>query len=333
VTGHALDGLNTLGVPSAARSLHVLRSVDDLAGLDRVAREEGLVVLGGGSNVVLGEWLETPVCLVRIRGIEARESGDRVEVTAAAGESWHGLVRWTLGRGYSGLENLALIPGSVGAAPVQNIGAYGVELDERFVALTAFDLEAGEVVRFDPKDCAFGYRTSLFKTAPGRFLILSVSLSLDNAGSAVVTEYEDVRVELERMGRPRPRPIDVAEAVIRVRRRKLPDPRFVPNAGSFFKNPVVSTAEFERLGAAHGALKGRPDANGVKLAAAELIDRCGFKADTTSPVRVWPRQPLVLINPERRPAREVLARADAIRRRVREAFGIRLETEPDTFAC
>lgn len=336
-----LTALNTLSVRSEARELHTLSSLRDLPAVTVSAREGPVVVLGGGSNVVLAERLDCPVFLIRNRGIRAETRGARIEVTAAAGESWHGLVRWCLGRGLSGIENLALIPGSVGAAPVQNIGAYGVELDARFVALRALEVASGRLMTLTRAECGFGYRTSAFKSEPGRFVIAEVTLSLDETPGSPVTGYPDVAVELEAMGRRRPRPVDVAEAVIRIRRRKLPDPRRTPNAGSFFKNPVVDGATAIRLSALIPELRTFPAADGVKLAAAQLIDRCRrgasgavpFWASADAPVRVWHRQPLVLTNPGQRPAAEVLAVAEAIRGAVADRFGVRLELEPDIIGC
>jgi UDP-N-acetylmuramate dehydrogenase len=263
-----------------------------------------------------------------------------VDVTIAAGERWHDLVRWSLGQGFSGLENLALIPGDVGAAPVQNIGAYGAELADRFLGAEVVDMETGTLLRMGREEMSFGYRTSLLKGSPGAFVILSITLRLQAGGRSMTDRYPDVTEELDRMGRSRTtRPIDVAEAVVRVRRRKLPDPRFVPNAGSFFKNPVVAEDVFRTLERKHGALKRYPDPGGVKLAAAELIDHCRRASDEPvawaqpdAPVRVWHRQPLVLTNPGRRPATEVLAVAGQIRQAVERRFDVRLQMEPDLIA-
>ncbi|MGE0623065.1 MAG: UDP-N-acetylmuramate dehydrogenase [Pseudomonadales bacterium] len=336
-----LTRLNTLAVGSEAAVVHTIGSVDDFGAVADSARQGPVVVLGGGSNVVLGAHIDCPVFLIRNRGIGAERRNGLVEVTAAAGENWHGLVRWCLGRGLSGLENLALIPGSVGAAPVQNIGAYGVELDTRLLGLQALEVGSGRLRRMSPAECQFGYRTSLFKTEPGRFVIAEVTLALDPVPVSVITSYPDVAEELERMGRVNVRPVDVAEAVIRIRRRKLPDPRRIPNAGSFFKNPVVDEETAARLSAKIADLKTYPAPDGVKLAAAQLIDRCRHDetgelapwANAEAAVRIWHRQPLVLTNPGRRPASEVLAVAATIRASVAARFGVRLELEPDTIGC
>ncbi len=332
----SLAGANTLGVPADAQDVRRIEQVDDL----RTALAEASgpqVLLGGGSNVVLGDHLDGTVLLMRIRGIAAEAVGETVHVTAGAGENWHGLVRWSLGRGLAGLENLALIPGSVGAAPVQNIGAYGIELAERFVGLEAMEVASGRIQRFTAAECAFGYRSSVFKREPGRFVILSVTLRLSDAAETTInTSYEDVAAELLKLGRSRPRPLDVAEAVVRVRRRKLPDPRTTPNVGSFFKNPVVNAEQADALAERIGGLKTYPDAMGIKLAAAQLIDRVIAASDPAwaapdAPVRVWHRQPLVLTNPGRCSGTEVLATAAEIRGAVSGAYGVTLHLEPDLF--
>ena len=295
----SLTDLNTLGVPSTARVLHRIESVDALLDVWRKGQEEGWLprLLGGGSNVVLADRISTPLCLMRLRGISAEAAPDGVHVRAGAGEGWHELVRWCLGRGLGGLENLALIPGSVGAAPVQNIGAYGVELAERFVAAEVLELSTGTLRTLTRDEMAFGYRTSLLKGVPDQFAVLSMTLRLDASATAVNQSYPDIGEELARMGRDHaPSPIQVAEAVIRVRRRKLPDPRTIPNAGSFFKNPVLSASDFAALAAKHGELKSYEDPGGRKLAAAQLIEACINRAEIhpswASPTRSQPRRRL-----------------------------------------
>ncbi len=236
-------------------------------------------MLGGGSNVVLPARLDRPVVLMRNRGVELTPgSGGLARLTVAAGECWHDVVRYALGRGYGGLENLALIPGSVGAAPIQNIGAYGVELADRFIAAEAFDRNSGRFVTLDRAACRFGYRDSVFKQPDGAELIVTrVTLQVARRPT-LVTDYPDLAAELAAMGCSRPTAVAVAEAVIRVRRRKLPDPRRFGNAGSFFKNPVVSSATAATLAAREPGLVHYPAGSAqVKLSAAQLIDRCGWK--------------------------------------------------------
>jgi UDP-N-acetylmuramate dehydrogenase len=268
-----------------------------------------------------------------IRGLELREvDHSQVDVIAGAGENWHELVCWSLAQGLYGLENLSLIPGSVGAAPVQNVGAYGAELAEFFVELSALDTHTGDIVVMDRASCEFSYRDSLFKssgTERRRFVIAGVTLRLSRQ-AAPRTDYPDIQRELQQLGIDDASPEQVAKAVIRVRRRKLPDPAVTPNVGSFFKNPQLDRPQAERVRRDFPQLNQYATAQGSKLSAAQLIDLCGWKTRETGPVRVWQRQPLVLVNPERCDGRTVLKLAEAIREDVATRFGIRLEIEPDT---
>jgi UDP-N-acetylmuramate dehydrogenase len=334
VSDASLAALNTLGVPSTAQDLVTVRSEaalqDLLRGTGRL-RGTSLTVLGGGSNVVLRRHVPGVVCLIRLRGqrLDPGPAGC-VELTVAAGETWHDVVRFSLGQGLAGLENLALIPGSAGAAPIQNIGAYGVELADRFVRLNALDASSGAARVFDLDGCRFGYRDSMFKTAAGRrWIITSVTLRLQRRGTLVL-DYPDLLQELERMGNPTPTAVRVAEAVIRVRRRKLPDPRQIGNVGSFFKNPEVPAPAAAALQLKHPWLTLRSgSAGGVKLSAAQLIDACGWKGQRLGPVGVWHRQPLVLVNLGGATGADVIALSDAIRRDVAARFGVTLVPEPE----
>ena len=317
---------NTLGVPCRADRLIVARNDEQLVSVLR-RHQSDLVLLGGCSNVVLPRRLRRPVCLVSTRGIDIRRDGDRCLVTAKAGENWHGLVKRTLGQGLFGLENLALIPGSVGAAPIQNIGAYGVELAQRTESVRVFDRIEGEVKRLAPEQCRFGYRTSMFKSYPGRYAVLDVTLCLDRSARPVL-DYPDVHRELRRLGWPDPSPRQVAEVVVRVRRRKLPDPRLWGNVGSFFKNPVVAADEAERIARSVPGLVRHAFGSGVKLAAAQLIDLCGWKGYRAGAVGVWHRQPLVLVNRGRASGDDFLALARTLRESVLERFRVPLELEP-----
>lgn len=327
-----LSGANSLRLPATAERLMVLRreaDVDAVVQALRGRRAPPLTVLGGGSNVVLRPRIPGIVCLMKMRGVRLEARRGSVRVTAAAGERWHDLVRHTLGQGLWGLENLALIPGSVGAAPIQNVGAYGVELAERFVRLRALDVTSGRVHTFDQSACEFTYRDSRFRREDGnRLIILDVTLELERC-PAPRFDYPDLRRELVRLGWDRPSPVQVAEAVVRVRRRKLPDPRHIGNAGSFFKNPVVDAASAERLAAAHPGLVRHADGTGrVKLAAAQLIERCGWKARRIGAAAVWHRQPLVLVNRGGATAADLLTLSERIRRDVRDRFDVALELEP-----
>ena len=250
-------------------------------------------------------------------------------VRAGAGENWHDFVSWTLERGWPGLENLALIPGTVGAAPVQNIGAYGLEMAERFHTLEAVDLETGETVVLDRAACQFGYRDSVFKReAAGRSLITAVTFQLPKHWRPI-TGYADVARELEAPGIIQPTAREVADAVIALRLRKLPDPAHIGNAGSFFKNPRIDAQAFQNLVARYPDLPHYPQPDGtVKLAAGWLIERCGWKGKTLGPVGVYERQALVLVNRGGARGEDVLRLARAIQASMRATFGVDLELEP-----
>ena len=321
---------NTLGVHCDAENLIVARSSDQLlAALRRYSQD--LILLGGCSNVVLPARLMRPVCVVSTRGVQVRTDGSDCLVTAAAGESWHALVKQTLGSGLGGLQNLALIPGSVGAAPIQNIGAYGVELSDRVVSVQVFDRSRDKVADLSPERCQFGYRTSIFKSDPGRYAVLAVTLRLDSCGNRCgrqVLDYPDVRREMRRLGWLHPSPRQVAEIVIRIRRRKLPDPRRCGNVGSFFKNPVVTREAAERLAHSVPGLVRHAAGTGIKLAAAQLIDLCGWKGYREGAVAVWHRQPLVLVNRGQARGDDFLALARTVRDSVMRRFRVALELEP-----
>ncbi len=324
-----LQDLNTLRLASTAQyfaSPSQLNEARDIVA-EAVARNLPITVLGGGSNVVLRRRIPGCVIVPAFRGIDVRRDDHGFIVTAGAGVSWHHLVRYCLGQGIPGLENLALIPGSVGAAPIQNIGAYGLELRERFHCLTMLSWRDGAVVTMDANACGFGYRDSVFKRTPDAAgLIISVSLRLPAAFDPRI-EYADVRRELTTLGIP-PSPVAVAEAVTRVRRRKLPDVRRVPNAGSFFKNPVLAGDRLDRLRAMLVNLPTYNDPGGVKVAAARLIDAAGWKGKHLGRAGVWSRQPLVLVNRGEAEGADILRLAQAIRSDIVDRFGVELETEP-----
>ena len=290
-------------------------------------------ILGGGSNVVLTGDFDGLVLHLAIRGRRlAGEDAEAWYVEAGAGENWHDLVCWTLDQGWPGLENLALIPGTVGAAPIQNIGAYGLELEQRFHSLTAYDFDTGDLTRFDHRDCRFGYRDSIFKQEgwhrSGRLAIVAVTLRLPKAWTACCA-YGDVAAELERQRLAHPDAKAIAATVTAIRQRKLPDPTHLPNAGSFFHNPVVAAAVADRLGAVHPGLPRYPQADGrVKLAAGWLIEAAGWKGRNLGPVGMYARQALVLVNRGGATGADVLRTMAAVQADVRSMFGIELTPEP-----
>jgi UDP-N-acetylmuramate dehydrogenase len=264
------------------------------------------------------------------RGIEiVGEDENARYVRAAAGESWHGFVQWTLARGLGGLENLSLIPGSVGASPIQNIGAYGVEVKDCLHAVTAFDFQSGTTIRLNNRDCDFSYRDSIFKHAlRGRAVILDVTFALPKRWQPNL-RYADVTQELAARGIEVPTARDVSDAVVAIRTRKLPDPAQLGNAGSFFKNPVVSDHEREALLARFPQLVSyvQPDGS-YKLAAGWLIDQCGWKGKNIGQAGVYEKQALVLVNRGNAKGQDIVGLAESIREDVNKQFGVLLEPEP-----
>lgn len=320
---------NTFGFDVRARyAVHVRSEADLLASLeDPRGRGLPLVVLGGGSNVVLTGDLEALVLLMEIPGYRVETGADAWLVTAGAGENWHGLVCRTIADGLPGLENLALIPGTAGAAPIQNIGAYGVELRERFAGLRALDRQTLRFVDLDLEQCAFGYRDSLFKQAGrDRYIITAVTLRLPRDWQPVLA-YGELARELE--GNAAPDAAAIRDAVIAIRSRKLPDPAQIGNAGSFFKNPLVSAEQRHALLASHPDLVSYAQPDGTfKLAAGWLIDRCGFKGVNDGPVGVYGKQALVLVHHGGGTGAALLALATRIADTVQARFGVRIEPEP-----
>lgn len=326
-----LGPLNTFGVEVRAERLARIASAHELEALYRSPEWSGgpRLVLGGGSNLLFTHDYPGLVLHMAIGGLEAVGEDDRnVFVRAGAGVPWQTLVDTTLSRGWPGLENLTRIPGTVGAAPIQNIGAYGIELSERFAELTAFDTLRGTVDTLDAAACAFGYRDSRFKREPGRYIILSVTVALPKAWEPSV-HYGEIRSTLARAGVDKPSPADIERAVSAIRASKLPDPAVQGNAGSFFKNPVVPASVHARLAAEHPMLTSFLQSDGrYKLSAAWLIDQCGWKGRAMGAAAVHERQPLVLINRGGATGMDVLALAEAVAQSVERRFGVALETEP-----
>ncbi|RMF07984.1 MAG: UDP-N-acetylmuramate dehydrogenase [Candidatus Neomarinimicrobiota bacterium] len=326
----SLKDSNTFGIETSARYVAEPASPEDIETTlqnDRLAPLPKLV-LGAGSNLLFTQPFEGLVLRPRFRQFTIREeAGERVFLTLGSGLSWHETVRATLDRGLFGLENLALIPGTVGAAPVQNIGAYGVELREVFHSLEAVNLRTGEFRQFDRDACQFGYRSSLFKSQPDTWLILSVTLALSRTFRPRL-EYPGLEEELRRAGQAQPTARDVFDAVIRLRRRKLPDPAVLGSAGSFFKNPVLPADRFHILQQKWSDLKGYPTAPGqVKISAAQLIERAGWKGKSVGRAGVYEKHALVLVNLGGATGREIADLSQRIREDVQHKFGILLEPE------
>jgi UDP-N-acetylmuramate dehydrogenase len=328
----SLRPFNTFGIESRAHALLAVESVADLRALRESAELRALprLVLGGGSNILLTGDVDGLVLQMRGRGIAiVGASEDAVLVRAAAGENWHGLVQWTLAHGLAGLENLSLIPGSVGAAPIQNIGAYGSEIKDVFHSLTAYDFDSGEVLVLDRAACRFAYRDSVFKhELKDRAAILDVTFALPKQWRPNLG-YAELAREIEASGIAAPDAQAVSDAVIAIRRRKLPDPEQIGNAGSFFKNPVVSAQMRDALLAAHPQLVSHAQADGsYKLAAGWLIDQCGWKGKSLGAAGVYEKQALVLVNRGGAKGEEIAQLARAIQQDVARAYGVMLEPEP-----
>lgn len=334
-TNAALAGRTTLRVAATARYLVRVdggasrRVARELAALLAAPRFAGLprLVLGGGSNVLFAADYPGVVIMACGGGIAVQEEADSVILTAAAGQDWPRLVCYAVARGWGGIENLSLIPGSAGAAPIQNIGAYGAQLSDVFVDLEAVPLDGGEPRVMDAAACAFGYRDSVFKHAlRDRLLITRLRLRLRKR-PRLKLEYAGVRAELARMAVAEPTVADVSRAVIRLRRRKLPDPEALPNAGSFFKNPVLTPDQFARLRARCPAIAGVPAAGGWKVPAAQLIEACGLRGRHFGRAGVAERHALVLVNHGGATGAELLAAARALEAAVEDRFAVRLERE------
>jgi UDP-N-acetylmuramate dehydrogenase len=291
-----------------------------------------LLVIGGGSNLLLTADLAALVLRMATRGIRVlSDDGSRVVVEAEAGEPWHPFVQHTLAAGFAGLENLSLIPGTVGAAPMQNIGAYGVEIKDVFAGLTALDRESGELRDFSLEQCNFGYRDSVFKQQPGRWLILRVRFKLDRAAHLHL-EYGPVRQRLSEQGIEQPTPSDVSRAICSIRSEKLPDPAVLGNAGSFFKNPLVPAAVVTQIKAQHPDLVAYPQADGqMKLAAGWLIERAGWKGFRDGDAGVHKLQALVLVNYGTATGLQLLDLAQRIQKDIAERFHVELEMEPNRY--
>jgi UDP-N-acetylmuramate dehydrogenase len=327
-----LQPFNTFGLPARARRYLRVTSVPELAaacadpGLAALPR----LVLGGGSNVLFTRDFDGLVLHMALSGREVLGTHDGCTlVRAQAGENWHEFVAWTLEQGLGGLENLSLIPGTVGAAPIQNIGAYGAEIKDVFHSLTVYDTARGELRTMDANACRFGYRDSVFKHPQGASLVVvDVTFALPQAWRPNL-RYAELADEVARSGSAAPTPQGIGAAVVAIRRRKLPDPAIIGNAGSFFKNPVVSAEHCARLLAAFPALvhHAQPDGS-EKLAAGWLIDQCGWKGRSMGAAGVYPKQALVLVNNGGATGADVVRLAQAIRADVHERYGVTLEPEP-----
>jgi UDP-N-acetylmuramate dehydrogenase len=334
-TNASLKPFNTFGIEAKAAFFVSVQGDAELTEALAWAKSRDLrvLVIGGGSNLLLtADLIDVLVVRMASRGVRVlEEAGAEVLLEAEAGEPWHPFVLHTLELGLSGLENLSLIPGTVGAAPMQNIGAYGVEIKDVFAGLSALDRHTLQVRDFSIADCAFGYRDSVFKQQPERWVILRVRFALSRSAK-VHLDYGPVRQRLAEQGILDPRPKDVSAAICSIRREKLPDPAELGNAGSFFKNPVVPTAVLESIRREHPDVVAYPQADGLyKLAAGWLIERAGWKGYREGDAGVHRLQSLVLVNHGGASGKQLHALAQRIQGDIQSRFGVALEMEPNLY--
>nr|WP_298931192.1 UDP-N-acetylmuramate dehydrogenase [uncultured Allomuricauda sp.] len=326
----SLKSYNTFGIDAKAR---FFIEINGLAQLQKVLELEAYpkkFIISGGSNMLLTNDIDALVMHINLKGITVvEENEEEVVVKAMAGENWHELVLWSLDNGYGGLENLSLIPGNTGTAPIQNIGAYGVELKDVFVSCSAMEIESGNLIAFDAKDCEFGYRDSIFKNdAKNKYIITSVSLKLTKKNHDLNTGYGAIEGELKKNGIVYPTIQDVSNAVIAIRQSKLPDPKELGNSGSFFKNPVISRKNLEKLKKIHPDIPSYSmDKDQFKIPAGWLIEQCGFKGKRFGDAGVHEKQALVLVNYGNATGGEILELAQLIHQEVDSKFKIRIHPE------
>ncbi|RTZ67211.1 MAG: UDP-N-acetylenolpyruvoylglucosamine reductase [Aquificaceae bacterium] len=326
---HSLKKYNSFGININSRYFTTIKNdanIDELLAWRKQSDQE-LLLVGGGSNMLFKNDFQGLTAIIETKGIEiVKEDGEYTYVKVAAGENWHQFVRWTVENGYTGLENLSLIPGTVGAAPMQNIGAYGVELADCFDELEAVELTTGNIKTFNKQACQFDYRDSYFKsTAFGEYLIKNITVKLSK-NSQWKINYAGLKNSLAGQEL---NALNISNAVIALRQSKLPDPAIIGNAGSFFKNPIISQAQWENIQQSHPTLSGYPQKNGdIKTSAAWLIDQCGWKGRQQGDAGVYKKHALVLVNYGDASGEDVWSLAENIIASVNKRFGIRLEAEP-----
>lgn len=326
----SLKNHNTFGVEAQARWFAEIKNENELQSLfaEPFVQDLPKLIIGGGSNLLFTRNFEGLVIWINNKGISHEISGRQVKVKAAAGEVWNDLVNYTVGHGFAGMENLSLIPGTVGASPIQNIGAYGVELENIFDSCRAYEIATGQFRIFNKADCGFSYRESVFKQAlKGQYIITEVNYLLKQ-NAVLNTSYGAIREELALRGISNPSIKDISEVVSAIRVSKLPDPATIGNAGSFFKNPVISLDQFRKLLSVFPDIVNYPMPDGqIKLAAGWLIEQCGWKGKVYGCTGTWKNQALVLVNHGNATGTEVFNFSELIIASVYKRFGVRLERE------
>lgn len=328
----SLQPYNTFGVEAKAQYFTEVNTIEELKEALTFSKTHGLqlLLLGGGSNILLTRDFNGLAIKLNLKGISEEKTSDHnVLVTAKAGENWHAFVMYCLQKNYGGLENLSLIPGNVGTSPMQNIGAYGTEIKDVFVSCQVLDLENFEIKTFNLEECRFGYRDSIFKQeGKGKYIILEVTFQLTTQDHHIKTEYGAIQSELKSLGIIHPTIQDVSKAVINIRQSKLPDPKEIGNAGSFFKNPTIPLAQFENLKQKFENIQGYPNGDMVKVPAGWLIEQCGWKGKQIGNVASHQLQSLVIINATGNASgKEIYDFSTEIINSVKEKFGIELERE------
>lgn len=327
----SLRPYNTFGIEAFAEYFVEVRSIDEIWNAIQFAKEQNfsILFLNGGSNLLLTRDWEGLVIKINLKGIEiVRETEDLVWVKVQTGENWHEFVQYTLQNDFGGLENLSLIPGNAGTAPMQNIGAYGVEIKDSMTELSALEIASGKVQIFTKDDCRFGYRESVFKNElKNQFVLLDVIFQLTKRNHVLHTEYGAIQSELTNRNIENPTIQDVSKAVIAIRQSKLPNPKEIGNSGSFFKNPVISTQQFEEIKKSYPNISGYPNGDSVKVAAGWLIETAGWKGKRFGDAGVHEKQALVLVNYGQATGKEIYDLSERIIQDIHQKFGIELERE------
>lgn len=322
----SLKQYNTFGIDAIAKRFVSANSLTALKEI--ISNEKNIFLLSGGSNLLLTNNIEALVIHLNLKGIIVNDTeNDFVYVTAEAGENWHEFVLWCISQNYGGLENLALIPGNVGTSPIQNIGAYGVEIKDTFFQLEALDIATGKIKVFKNEDCNFGYRNSVFKNElRGKYIIINVTFKLTKKNHCLNISYGDIKNHLKNIEHPTLQAI--ADAVISIRQSKLPDPKEIGNSGSFFKNPVIDLNSFQILQKEYPEIPHYiVSENEIKIPAGWLIEQCEFKGKRYGDAGVHTKQALVLVNYGNATGKEIYNLAQNIQQKVRDKFNISLEIE------
>lgn len=330
----SLKDLNTFGIDVKAKKLIRLSTVEDLKTVLQQAYSSDIFILGGGSNMLLTADVNKTILHIALKGKRViSENGNEVIVQAMAGENWHKFILWTLEQNFGGLENLSLIPGNVGTAPIQNIGAYGVELKDVFKSCEAINVQTLETRTFNLNDCEFGYRNSVFKNSlKGKYIITSVNFRLTKDQHQLRTDYGAIKTALAERKIENPGIKDISDVVISIRQQKLPDPAEIGNSGSFFKNPVIRMDEFKKLQDEFPEIPHYPLSDSeVKIPAGWLIEKAGLKGYRKGDAGVHQNQALVLVNYGEATGREILELSEYVREKVRSKFGILLTPEVNIY--